>query len=176
MISITSVEFEDPTVHSDPESVAASFRVETRIIVTEDVAAGSGNFHSRPADCDVIALERRLTGPTIAGNNPLYFPLGLDRFVRACMMAKKSEGPMETTKALRDVKTMSLAEIAEELERRLKAINDARNPDWNPPRVEVVKASMIVNHEPDGIRTKLSRVEAVRFLEITAESEENANA
>ena len=71
MLSITSAEFKDPTVHSDPEVLEASFQVATRIIVTADLAAGSGSFHSRPADCRVIAWERRLGGPTIAGNNTL---------------------------------------------------------------------------------------------------------
>jgi hypothetical protein len=63
MFSIISAEFEDPPVHSDPESRAVSFRGEIRIIVTGDVVAGSGSFHSPSAARRVIARNRRECGP-----------------------------------------------------------------------------------------------------------------
>jgi hypothetical protein len=66
------------------------------------------------------------------------------------------------------IATSPLAEIGEELRRRLRGMFEEKWQGRVEPRVEAVKTSLLVHYGPPGHRISMTRAEALRFLDITA--------
>jgi hypothetical protein len=65
---------------------------------------------------------------------------------------------------------LTIDQIADQLERRFLTLWKEKFPAGNGLTIEVVKDSLRVHYGPPGHRVRMTRAEAIRFLDVTAQS------